>query len=209
MVRHSREKMATSSVIADWNMAYLAFAGTARNLFLFLTNNDKGSDNVAALQFARGGFHYAPGEMPPKIAKLEEQVFHLDAERPISSDQRKFTIGDADDVLSWIEKGVEKFFRSLSTDRREMWNSQVAPIPRPQANEWYADTLKQSSLPMTFDFKMSGAWANLAPYLTQNSVPSQSSMPFGATLKSEPPSASSTRQNQPPPPFRTGGSNRT
>lgn len=131
VARHTYARLFGNLDNWDWNAMYIAFASAARNLRLFLTNKDKGSNNFGAQNFVKAGFSANVEPIKDRMNRLNEQIFHLDKARPTDASS-KFQLEDAEIVLDWIEKGIASFLSQLEPEQRSQWNHQIAPVPAPQ-----------------------------------------------------------------------------
>lgn len=127
MLRHTYKRLVQGGLhYLDWNAAHAAFAVSARNLVAFLTNNEKGSNNFQANDFA-ASFRSRKGELASTINKVDPQLFHLGKSRPTEA-KGKFDTADAKIVLDWIENEMAKFLAALSSEKRALWKEDRATL---------------------------------------------------------------------------------
>jgi hypothetical protein len=130
MIRFDFGELKQEMFYLRWNSHFQSFSVSARSLANFLANKDPG--NLRASDFVPG-FRARKGDLSGPLNKLREQVFHLSKRRPRQS-VHKFDIGNATEVLAWIEENVKKFLQELSPEDRKHWNELKAD---PGANTDY------------------------------------------------------------------------
>ena len=85
----------------EYSAFYECFAVHARNLYYFVTNKDKDSQNFSAEDFIRG-FRVPSTGMDQTIRRINNQVFHLGKGRPIAP-KEKVPFGRVREIGQWIE----------------------------------------------------------------------------------------------------------
>lgn len=126
MLRFTRgrlQQLQDGSNYLEFNTALLAFSTVACNLAAFLTNNDRGNNNVKAAEFVEA-FRSRKGDLQGTFAKLEAQVFHLGKNRPAGESDAKFALSEAEAVSGWIEREMAAFIESLPD--RSLWREERA-----------------------------------------------------------------------------------
>jgi hypothetical protein len=123
MVRYAYRQMLRRQFYLSFNAHFESFAVNTRNLVNFLTNNDEGKGNFKACEFVKD-FKARKGEIQGVMRKLDQQVFHLDKNRP--RDDGKFHTGAAEQVLDWIEENFAKLLHELPPELRRLFNDQLA-----------------------------------------------------------------------------------
>jgi hypothetical protein len=121
MMQHTYLQMRKTTDNADWNAFMEAFCLHARNLKTFVTNDrGKGSNSVIA-----SDFNVFSRKVPPQLTgafqRLNEQIAHL-AKKRVVDPARKFTFGDAKNILSWLEPAMRDFVASLGPEDRALWD---------------------------------------------------------------------------------------
>ena len=118
MLRYTQSALNAVSVTRlDWNAMYESFAVHARNLYMFLTNEDgsnaKANDFVSAFRAEKDdqtkGIHQ----------RFLTRVFRLRPKRPFLSEE-KIGISDINIYFCWIEKNLESFRGKLSSHYLEL-----------------------------------------------------------------------------------------
>lgn len=123
MMRHAHEKLNMGACPADWNAFYQSFAVNARNMYMFLTNED--GSNVKAKNFVKE-FKSKKNDLTKAIHyKFLMQVFHLGSIRPINP-KNKISLKEINLYFIWICENIERFFELLSGDYRRLWPDQKA-----------------------------------------------------------------------------------
>jgi hypothetical protein len=119
MLRYTRSVLNAGSVTRlAWNALYESFAVHARNLYVFLTNED--GPNARAKDFVPA-FRAEKDDHTKSIhQRFLAQVFHLGPKRPQLSEQ-KVGLSDISIYFSWIERNLESFWGELKEPYGELW----------------------------------------------------------------------------------------
>src|SRR5262249_50276949 len=114
MLKHAYERLDTCDKPGvDLNVLLEEFCLHARNLKLFLTNDD----GIRACDFVPS-FKERVGDLGPDFDLINRSMSHLTRDRLKG---RKFSIEHAKRVYAWITEGIEKFINALGPGQREFW----------------------------------------------------------------------------------------
>lgn len=157
MLRYTGQRLLENLSPLNWNAHYESFVVHARNLYKFLTNDE----DVQAGAFARDFRARRPG-FPTQ--KLNAQVLHLSAGRPIASEE-KLQTSDVQACLQWIESEFAKFLVALPPSLSVQWAEQKSKPPADAG--WLIANVGQSrSSNTTSDLKIS--ISEISPSATNN-----------------------------------------
>ena len=120
MLYHTLHALDTISLELDWNAFFESFAVHARNLYRFLTNDDK--PNYHANDFAVGFKATKTDTTKSTFEKLNQQVLHFGKWRP-ADNSKKANVADAEFVARWIEQNLRAFQAALDPNYQAAWNS--------------------------------------------------------------------------------------
>lgn len=127
MLEYTLGKISVEQTQCDWNAYYESFVVHARNLYQFLTNDDKG--NAKACDFVRDYRASKTDSTKPTFSGLLEQVFHMSPKRP-SENQHKVHLADAREFHRWIDQHFCEFLDQLPPDLKPHWNQERSIPPK-------------------------------------------------------------------------------
>ena len=145
MLRYTQNVLNAGSVTRlDWNALYESFAVHARNLYVFLTNED--GPNARAKDFVPAFKAEKDDQTKSVHQRFLAQIFHLGPKRPRLS-QAKIGLSDINVYFSWIERNFGSFLDQLKGHYRELWPTHAMacqseePISRgPTGPSWHSIT---------------------------------------------------------------------
>jgi hypothetical protein len=123
MLRHALTKITQPQFPLDWNAYFQSFAVNARNLYGFLTNDDK-SENFKAKDFIEFKATKTDNSIS-MFQRLNPQVFHLGKNRP-TDQEKQANLDHAKQVSNWIETNFAAFINGLGVEygsKVEFWNN--------------------------------------------------------------------------------------
>jgi len=104
----------------EWNVMFAAFNVSARNLYYFVGNRDKGNMNVDDYRPYMGTFNrrsIEEGNVKQTMRLLEAQCLHMGEDRFIEPD-RKINIERIRTMQAWIASNIISLLKSFNDDFR-------------------------------------------------------------------------------------------
>jgi hypothetical protein len=127
MLNHCFERLYGSSG-ADWNAFMESFCIHARNLKMFVTNDNGKGNCVVARDFVTDFHEASANNLTGAFQRLNAQIAHLAKTRTTDA-AAKFTRDDAKAVHTWLTKVLKKFVAALDPIDQTHWAAAFPATP--------------------------------------------------------------------------------